>query len=69
MEPDKAQPSWVIGNLTFPFGNVTGEGSDGFPTYTGNNHWVPGLHWQQPGGGVSHPAVVHVRRMSPWQMR
>lgn len=30
-------PSWVVGNLTFPFGNVTGEGSDGFPTYTGSN--------------------------------
>lgn len=32
-----AHPSWVVGNLTFPFGNVTGEGSDGFPTYTGRN--------------------------------
>jgi hypothetical protein len=32
-----SHPSWVLGNMTFPFGNVTGEGSDGFPTYTGNN--------------------------------
>ena len=37
VEPQLAHPSWVIGNLTFPFGNVTGEGSDGFPTYTGSN--------------------------------
>jgi hypothetical protein len=32
-----SHPTWVVGNLTFPFGNVTGEGTDGFPTYTGNN--------------------------------
>jgi hypothetical protein len=27
-----AHPAWVVGNLTFPYGNVTGEGTDGFPT-------------------------------------
>lgn len=37
VEPPLAHPAWVVGNLTFPYGNVTGEGSDGFPTYTGNN--------------------------------
>jgi hypothetical protein len=36
-ESPSSHPSWVVGNLTFPFGNVTGEGTDGFPTYTGNN--------------------------------
>jgi hypothetical protein len=32
-KPQSTRPNWVVGNLTFTFGNVTGEGNNGFPTY------------------------------------
>lgn len=32
-----AHPAWVIGNLTYPFGNLTDEGADQLPIYLGHN--------------------------------